>query len=164
MRPLALCFFMALASLSNAQSASQTLVNRKAPEIARLDLSGKSVTLASLRGRVVLLNFWATWCVPCQVEMPVFEAWQRKYGAQGLAILGVSMDDEESPVRRIVQKLKISYPIAMGDAALGRSYGDVLGLPLTFLIDRNGVVRAQFQGEADLKKIESSLQELLNAR
>jgi peroxiredoxin len=159
------CFIAAvLAAMTvcgSAQEVTHSLMNHKAPEFARKDLRGQLVSEAQLRGKVVLLNFWATWCGPCQLEMPQFSRWQRQYGSQGLAVVGISMDDDEGPVRKLVQKLKIDYPVAMGDAALGKRYGDVLGLPETFLIDRNGVIRAQFQGEADLKKVEASLKSLL---
>jgi peroxiredoxin len=93
--------------------------------------------------------------------MPVFAAWQRQYGPQGFVIIGISMDDGAAPARRLVSRLKLNYPVAMGDERLGARYGGVLGLPLTFLIDRNGIVRARFQGETDLKLIESQVAALL---
>jgi cytochrome c biogenesis protein CcmG/thiol:disulfide interchange protein DsbE len=139
-------------------------VNRPAPEIARADLNGGRIDMKSLRGKVVLLNFWATWCAPCQIEMPVFSAWQKQYGAQGLQVIGISMDDEATPVRKIAAKLKVNYPIAMGDAKLGEQYGGVMGLPLSYLIDRKGVVRARFQGETDPKTIEVQLKQMLELR
>jgi len=139
-----------------------SLLNHKAPPVVLHDLSGKSLDLAQLRGKVVLLNFWATWCAPCQLEMPAFNLWHEQYGARGLVVAGISMDDDSDSVRKVVTKLRITYPIAMGTAALGRRYGGVLGLPETFLIDRDGVIRAQFQGEADLNKIEAALKDLLD--
>jgi len=145
-------------------SASLSLVNKKAPTFARRDLSGKSVHLRSFRGKVVLLNFWATWCAPCQLEMPVFSRWQQQYGPQGLQVVGISMDDEAPPVRKLVKELKLDYPVVMGDARLGERYGGVLGLPLTYLIDRNGVVRAQFQGETEMGTLEKQLKLILAQR
>jgi thiol-disulfide isomerase/thioredoxin len=128
----------------------------------RKDLNGNDLVLRSLRSKVVLLNFGATWCAPCLVEMPVFAKWQQQYGSQGLRVVGISMDDDSTSVRRILSKMKLNYPIAMGDAALGESYGGVLGLPLTLLIDRKGVVRAQIQGETDVNTIEKQLKPLLD--
>ena len=142
----------------------QALVHRRAPEFARKDLKGQPLSLAAMRGKVVLLNFWATWCAPCQAEMPVFSAWQRQYAPQGLRIVGISMDDAPAPARNLVAKLRVDYPVAMGDVQLGQRYGGVLGLPLTFLIDRKGVVRAVFQGESSLKAIEAQVQALLRER
>jgi cytochrome c biogenesis protein CcmG/thiol:disulfide interchange protein DsbE len=144
--------------------AADTLVNKKAPEFVRRDLNGTSIDLKSLRGKVVLLDFWATWCAPCLIEMPEFATWQREYGARGLQVIGISMDDDAAPVRSLIGKMKLNYPIAMGDARLGSRYGGVLGLPLSYLIDRNGVVRAQFQGETDVKTIEERLKLMLEQR
>ena len=137
---------------------------RKRPNFVRADFSGHKLELKNYRGKVVLLNFWATWCAPCQIEMPIFATWQHQYGPQGLQIIGISMDDGPAPVRRLLSKLKLNYPVAMGDAQLGELYGGVLGLPLTYLIDRNGIVRAQFQGETDPKIIEKQLKLLLLRR
>jgi len=142
--------------------AADSLIGRPAPVFSRTDLNGDKIDLGQLRGKVVLLNFWATWCAPCQIEMPVFAGWQQKYGGQGLQVVGVSMDDDEGPVRELVAKLKLGYPIAMGDVQLGEQYGGVLGLPLTYLIDRDGVVRARFQGETDAKTIETELKRMLD--
>jgi thiol-disulfide isomerase/thioredoxin len=145
--------------------AAASLLNHKAPKFARRCLNGSSagstVNLRNLRGKVVLLNFWATWCAPCQTEIPAFAAWQRKYGPAGLQVIGISMDDSEEPVRKAIARLRPDYPMVMGDAKLGELYGGVLGLPLTFLIDRNGIVRAQIQGSANLKTMGKRIQELL---
>ena len=142
--------------------AAESLLNKKAPEFTLRDLNGGSIDLASFRGKVVLLDFWATWCAPCQVEMPRFAQWQRQYGPQGLQVIGVSMDDDPALARKLYARLKLNYPVAMGDEELGHRYGGVLGLPLTFLIDRNGNINARFQGEPDLKAIETRLKALLS--
>jgi len=149
--------------MSAAQTApgTKTLLHRRAPEFARAGLDGKRVDLNAYRGKVVLLDFWATWCAPCQVEMPHFVAWQTEYAAQGLQVIGISMDDDPAAARAVVTKRRLNYPVAMGDAKLGESYGGVLGLPLTFLIDRHGVVRAEFQGEANLNAMETAVKALL---
>jgi peroxiredoxin len=94
--------------------------------------------------------------------MPTFSAWQRQYGPRGFAVVGISMDDDAADARRVVKRLKLDYLNAMGDARLGERYGGILGLPLTFLIDRNGVVRARFQGETDPKVIEKQMRALLS--
>ena len=153
-------------AVATAQSAppAENLLNKQAPDFTRHDLDGHALHLNAFRGKVVLLNFWATWCAPCQVEMPVFSAWQRQYGPQGLAIIGISMDDDAAAARQLVQRLKLDYPNAMGDARLGLRYGGVLGLPLSFLIDRNSVVRARFQGETDVKVMENQVRALLAER
>ena len=131
------------------------------PWFVRSDLENHRVNLAELRGHVVLLNFWATWCAPCQIEMPRFSAWQSKYRTEGLEIIGVSMDDDLALVESLLRKGKVNYPIVMGDEKLGLLYGGVLGLPVTYLIDREGVVRARFKGESNLDTMERAIQSLL---
>ena len=158
---LAACF---AAGSAPSGFAADSLLNKKAPEFVRMDLSGATLDLAHYRGKVVLLNFWATWCAPCQVEMPVFAAWQRRYGPQGLQVIGISMNEDAAPVRRLVARLKLDYPVAMGSAKLGERYGGVLGLPLTYLIDKHGEVRARFQGGTDLGTLEKQLRLLLSDR
>jgi peroxiredoxin len=141
--------------------ASDSLLHKNAPEIVLKDLNGKRVDLHAYRGKVVLLNFWATWCAPCQLEMPRFVAWQKQYGPRGLRVIGISMDDEPELARKLYKKLRVNYPVMMGNEKVGELYGGVLGLPVTFLIDSHGVVRAQFQGETDLNAMEEKLKALL---
>lgn len=135
---------------------------RTAPNFSRVDLDHRKVNLAAYRGKVVLLNFWATWCAPCLTEVPRFAEWQQRYGGpRGLQVVGVSMDDDEPPVRAFCQKYRLNYPVVMGDENLGELYGGVLGLPVTFLIDRNGKSRFKHEGVTDLNIIEREIQELL---
>jgi thiol-disulfide isomerase/thioredoxin len=168
LRRFALTLLLVAACLAagdtHAACAATSLVHKRAPEFVRTDLDHKRLDLNAYRGKVVLLDFWATWCAPCEVEMPSFVAWQKKYGPQGLQIIGISMDDDPALVRSLYSKLKLNYPVAMGDVKLGNLYGGVLGLPVTYLIDRHGMIRAEFQGETDLNKIETQLQFLLPSR
>ena len=96
--------------------------------------------------------------------MPTFVAWQNKYGQHGLQVIGISMDDDPALARGASDKLKLNYPVAMGDVKLGDLYGGVLGLPMTFLIDRHGKILAKYQGETDLDKMEIHLQSVLSSR
>jgi cytochrome c biogenesis protein CcmG, thiol:disulfide interchange protein DsbE len=154
------CGFMAILCVGSSQSPP-ALVHKTAPQFVRTDLSGHEINLKSYRGKVVLLNFWATWCAPCRVELPRFEAWQKKFGVEGLQVLTISMDDGDAPVRRTVRRLHLTFPVVMGDAKLGEAYGGVLGLPVTFLIGRDGVVAAKVKGETDLDKLELRVKGLL---
>lgn len=140
--------------------AQHTLHNRIAPNFSRETLDDRKFTLTSLRGKVVLLNCWASWRGPCRVEMPTFVDWQRKYGAQGLQIIEVSMDDEERGARNAYSMYSLDNPVVMGDAKLGESYGGVLGLPVTYLIDRHGIIRFRHTGVTDLHVME--MKTLLN--
>lgn len=136
-------------------------VPRHAPNFVRMDLDHRKVDLSAYRGKVVLLNFWATWCGPCLTEMPRFVEWQQRYGSQRFQVLSVSMDDTVAPVRSVNAKLKLNYPVVMGDEKLGTAYGGILGLPVTFVIDTDGRIRATYQGVADLPSIEHEIQTLL---
>jgi peroxiredoxin len=137
-------------------------VHRVAPNFSRVDLDNKKVDLRAYRGKVVLLNFWATWCTACLTEMPRFVEWQQEFGGRGLQVIGVSMDDEEPPVRAFSQKYRLNYPVVMGDEKLGEMYGGIFGLPVTFLIDRDGNVRFNYQGVTDLTIIDREIQTLLS--
>jgi peroxiredoxin len=151
------------AGAGRAADPARTLLDQPAPQFVRSDLDGLRVDLSAYRGKVVLLNFWAGWCAPCLTEMPRFNAWQREFGTQKLQVLGVSMDEVEDAdaVRTLRRKLGVDYPILMGDAALGKLYGGILGVPVSFLIDRQGVIRARFQGETGLAAMEKRIRTLL---
>ena len=136
-------------------------VGERAPDFTRADMSGRQVTLSGYRGKLLLLNFWATWCAPCREELPAFTRWQKSYGSDGLQVIGVSMDDESESVRQLLARHPVSYPVVMGDARLGERFGGVLGLPLTLLIDAQGRVVARFQGAANLPAMEAKLRQLL---
>jgi peroxiredoxin len=132
-----------------------------APAFSRTDLRRKPVNLMAYRGKVVLLNFWATWCEPCLTELPRFRDWQRRYGARGLQVIAISMDDEESPVQDVYRKQSLNFPVVIGDEKLGELYGGVLGVPVTFLIDQEGKIRLKQDGAVDLDAIERAILKLL---
>lgn len=134
---------------------------RLAPAFSLTDLSGKTLDLAAYRGRVVLLDFWATWCAPCRTEIPQFIDLQNRYRDQGLRIVGISLDDEAAPVRAFYQQLKMNYPVAIGDAALAERYGGVLGLPLAFVIGCDGRIHGRHAGETPVSVIERDITSLL---
>lgn len=132
-----------------------------APDFSLTDLSDNKVDLASYRGKVVLLDFWATWCVPCREEIPHFVELQDKYRDAGLAIIGISVDDEVAPVREYYRTLRMNYPVAMGDAALAARYGGILGVPVAFIIDRQGRIQMKHAGQTDAAVFERDITELL---
>src|SRR5438132_12547251 len=112
-----------------------------APDFSLESLEGKSMRLSDLRGKAVLLNFWATWCGPCKIEMPWFVELQKQYGAQGLQIVGVAMDEaSKDDIAKFAKDMGVNYPILLGKEAVGEAYGGVQFLPTTFFIDRDGKV------------------------
>ncbi len=130
----------------------------QAPDFTVTDFNGQKITLSQYRGKVVLLDFWASWCAPCQAEIPRFIEWQKKYGEEGLQVIGISMDDNEKAARKFVERLKPNYPIAMGNAKLAESYGGILGLPANLIINRAGRLRSKYVGATDLDALEREIQ------
>lgn len=124
-----------------------TALNQAAPEFRVTTLEGAPVTLDSLEGKVVLLNFWATWCPPCRVEMPGFQEVYDERRDEGFVILGVSTDRAgREPVREFLRKVGITYPVAMANSEIINAYGGARVLPTSFLIDRNGLIRHEVRG------------------
>jgi peroxiredoxin len=142
-------------------AASAAVVQQAAPDFTRTDLAGHTFQLSSQRGKVVLVSFWATWCGPCLGELKTLSGWQGKFGPEGLQVVGVSMDDLPATVKAVMHRYGVRYPVVMGDDALAESYGGVLGLPLSFLVDRAGRVAARYQGEANLDAMEHKIRTLL---
>lgn len=118
------------------------LRGKTAPSFTLTDISGKKVSLADFKGRPVVVNFWATWCGPCKLEMPWFQEFSAKYKSQGLEVLGLSQDDGASrqDVADAAKKIGVSYPILMPDEKVAKQYGGVDYIPETFYIDRAGKV------------------------
>lgn len=132
-----------------------------APDFSLPQLDGKPLALSSFRGKVVLLDFWATWCVPCREEIPRLVELQNKYGEKGLQIVGISMDDSPDPVRTFYPQFKMNYPVVMGTAKTGEQYGGVLGLPIAFLIDREGRIVKKHIGATGSDVFEREISSLL---
>ena len=140
---------------------SATATHPLAPEFSLTDLSGQKLDLATYRGRVVLLDFWATWCAPCRTEIPRLVDLQNRYREQGLQIIGISLDDQTNPVRAFYEQFKMNYPVAIGDANLAERYGGILGLPVSFLIRCDGRISARHTGETDILLMEQEVKPLL---
>jgi cytochrome c biogenesis protein CcmG/thiol:disulfide interchange protein DsbE len=149
-------------SFLHRRAAAAQTGRQPAPDFALLDASGNTVRLSALRGQVVLLNFWATWCAPCQVEIPWFVALRQQYGGVGLAGVGVAMDDDGwESVRPSIATRGIDYPVVVGNDPLAEDFGGVDALPTTFLIDRSGRIATVHQGLVDLATIDAEIRDLL---
>ncbi len=132
-----------------------------APDFNLTDISGRKLSLSDYHGKVVMLDFWATWCGPCRIEIPGFIALQNRYGNDGLAIIGISMDDGPQPVVDFYKQFRMNYPVAMGNEKLGELYGGIIGLPTTFLIGRDGRIYAKHEGATDVSVFEDEIKQLL---
>ena len=136
--------FHAARNVNGSNSDSLDVAGKPAPDFTLESLDGKSVQLSGYKGQAVLLNFWATWCGPCKIEMPWFVELQKEYGPQGLAIVGVAMDDaSKEDITKFVKEMGVNYTILLGKEAVGQQYGGVNVLPTTFFIDRDGKIVAR---------------------
>lgn len=135
-----------------------------APDFSLPDLQGHQLDLSAYRGKVVLLDFWATWCDPCREEIPHFVDLQNKYKDRGLQVIGISMDDGPEPVRDFYQRFKMNYPVVMGNAKIGEVYGGILGLPIAFLVGRDGRIYARHIGATDIAVFEKQIVSLLQSQ
>ncbi|HEX4138157.1 MAG TPA: TlpA disulfide reductase family protein [Bryobacteraceae bacterium] len=135
----------------------------KAPDFTRVDATGHKIRLSKYKGKVVLLDFWATWCTGCKQEIPWYIEFAGKYRKSGLAVVGVSMDDDGWKVVKpfLAEKMKIPYPVVIGDNALARQFGGIESMPVTMLIDRQGRIAYSHVGVVDRAKFEGEIQELL---
>ena len=147
------------------QGGAGKLQGQTAPDFTLASLDGKPLTLSGLRGKAVLLNFWATWCEPCKIEMPWFVDLQTKYGAQGFQVVGVAMDDASpSDIADFAKKMGVNYPIVIGKEAVGDQYGGLPYLPSTFYIDREGKVIDRVFGLVSRSEIETNIQKALGTQ
>ncbi len=136
-----------------------------APDFVLSDLQGHTVKLSDLRGKAVVLNFWATWCPPCKAEIPWFIELQKRYGAQGLQVVGVSMDDgDQKDVEKFAAENSINYPVLFGKDSVADQYGGISYLPTTFYIDRNGVVLNRVFGQAGRDEIEQDVKRAIDSK
>lgn len=146
-------------------SASSSVKGQPAPDFQLADLQGRQVKLSELRGKAVLLNFWATWCPPCKIEIPWFVDLQKQYGPQGLQIVGVAMDDDPEKnvvaISKFAKEMGINYTVLLGNDKVGDSYGGIQALPTTFYIGRDGKLVARVYGLVSHSEVESNIQSAL---
>ena len=166
---------MATESGGSALQLVTPLQGKPAPPFTLEDLSGEKRSLASYKGKAVLINFWATWCAPCKIETPWLIELRNQYAAQGFEVLGVSMDDidrgdpqklsdEKQQIARFVQQTQIPYPVLIDADSLSQPYGGLDSLPASFFVDRNGVVVAAQLGLTSKEEIEANIKKALGTK
>jgi len=163
----------ATSSVSGAAQDQEgpTLKGKPAPAFTLVDLNGKKVSLADYKGKAVLLNFWATWCGPCKLEIPWIEKLRDQYKDQGFEVLGIESDNyDDDPkglaaykagVAKSATGLGINYPVLLGGDTISKPYGGLDGLPNSFYVDRKGIVTAQIVGLRDRDEIEANIKKAL---
>ena len=135
----------------------------KAPDFSLADLQGNPFRLSDVSGKVVVLDFWATWCPPCQESVPQLVELQKKYGPQGLAIVGISLDRAgKRVVKPFAKKFKVNYTLLVGDySKVVDDYGGIIGIPTLFVIDRNGNIVTSYIGYVEIEELEEQIKKLL---
>ena len=140
------------------------LRGKRAPDFSLRSVEGKKVSLSDYKGKAVLINFWATWCAPCKIEMPWLVALRKQYASQGFEILGVSEDDAGTPRTKLAkfgQEEGLNYPLLVGDDAVSRKYGGVEFLPTSYFVGRDGKIVAETAGLVSKDEVESSIKKAL---
>lgn len=149
---------------ASQEDEGKRLEGKAAPGFTLTSLDGKKVSLADYKGRPVLVNFWATWCAPCKLEMPWFEQFRQQYKGQGFEILGIAEDDAgKDEIEKSVKKIGVSYPILLTDGKVAPKYGGVDYLPMSFFIDRNGIVVEETAGLASKDEIEANIKKTISS-
>lgn len=145
---------------ANVQAA---LAGKLAPDFTLQSTDGKTIHLSDFRGKGVVLNFWATWCEPCKIEMPWFEELQKQYGPAGLQVVGISVDDDATAadLTKFAKGVGVSYPILMGKESVENAYGGVEFLPATLYIDREGKIVDKVFGLKGRGEIEDDIKKVL---
>jgi peroxiredoxin len=134
-----------------------------APDFTLRDATGRVVTLSDFRGKVVLLNFWATWCVPCSAEVPLFVEFQQEYRDRGFEVLGVSLDEDGwKSVKPYIDARHVNYPVMIGNGDIARAYGGLESVPLTLIIDKSGRIAATHVGLCRKDEYEADIRAVLN--
>ena len=133
-----------------------------APQLELRDIEGRALRLSDYRGKVVLLNFWATWCAPCRAEMPDLIKWQREYRRRGLQIIGVTYPPEDpAEARKFIKSVSVNYPIALGEKQTKAIFDEGETIPISVVIDKSGVVREVIKGIIFPEEFEQKIKPLL---
>lgn len=159
---VALTVLLALLALAS-DNENQVSENIPAPQWTLRSLEGKTVGFDDFKGKVVILDFWATWCGPCRQEIPGLIDLQKKYQSQGLAVIGISLDGGDAEiVKAFGTKLGVNYTVLLGDEKVQQAFGGIEAIPATFVIDRRGHIVKKYIGTVEKKQLESAVKPLLN--
>lgn len=150
-----------LGACTNVQMDQDSRVGQKAPDFTLPDVDGRPISLSKYQGKVVVLDFWASWCAPCISELPVFQTLHNEYRDKGFEMVGINLSDDNPDVGGFLRKNNIKYTNLLGDDRIQELYGPITGFPTTFVIDREGTIREHFIGGRPRDEIEGAIRQLL---
>lgn len=158
------CFVVALISgcMPQTNNNVEKVVNAPAKDFSLLNIDNKIVTLADFKDKIVILNFWATWCPPCQKEIPDFVSFYEKYQDKGVVIVGVAIDEEGvKVVKPFTEEYKMNYPVLIGNDKVVADYGGMVAVPTSFLIDKSGKICKRYLGFRSINEYQKDIDSLL---
>jgi len=158
-----LSIIITITCLSFSSTASAIKVKQTAPDFTLASNKGKNIRLKDLRGKVIMINFWATWCAPCRKELPLLNNLYNKYKNKGFVLLGVNIDEKSTLANKMIKELKINFPVLFDKTQTTSEAYDLKAMPSTFIIDKNGIVRFAHYGYKSgyEKKYEKDVKSLL---
>ncbi|MCX8094090.1 MAG: TlpA family protein disulfide reductase [Candidatus Goldbacteria bacterium] len=146
-------------SKNHSKPVNENETFKKAPDFTLTSLNKNEIKLSNYKGKVVILDFWATWCPPCRAEIPFFIELYKQYKEEGLVIIGMAID-EKYKVEKFAKDFKINYPVVIGNEKIANDYGGIHGLPTTFIIDKEGNIREKFVGYRPKEVFEEAFKKL----
>lgn len=153
-------FILALFLLGACSQGSAVEIGQKAPEFSLTDIDGKTSSLSDFKGKVVILDFFASWCPPCRQEIPDFIGLQKAYGDKGFAMIGVALENAQA-AKDFAVKAGINYPVLVDDEKVSNSYGPIRSIPTTFILDKDGKIVKMYIGSRPKDVFENDIKELL---
>lgn len=162
---LSFVLLVLIAGCGGPAKKEDQMINQPAKDFSLSDLENNQVSLANFKNKIIVLNFWATWCSPCKKEIPDLVDLHKKYREKGVVVVGIALDEEGSTVvKPFIQEYKVNYPILLGNEQISKDYGGIIGVPTSFILDAKGNVYKKYVGYRPVSEYERDIDALLKAQ